>query len=98
MPHARAIRDVKVPDSERSQGLPAGAVDPVCGMRVDPASAAGHHAHDGDTYHYCSEGCLRRFRADPHATPPVREEQTLRNDPNFAAGERTFATLPGFIE
>jgi hypothetical protein len=28
----------------------------------------------------------------------VREEQTLRTDPHFAAGERTFATLPGFIE
>jgi hypothetical protein len=27
----------------------------------------------------------------------VREEQTLRADPHFAAAERTFATLPGFI-
>ena len=27
--------------------------------------------------------------------PPVREEQTLRADPHFAAAERTFATLPG---
>jgi hypothetical protein len=27
----------------------------------------------------------------------VRQEQTLRADPSFAAAERTFATLPGFI-
>jgi hypothetical protein len=27
----------------------------------------------------------------------VRQEQTLRSDPAFAAAERTFATLPGFI-
>lgn len=38
-----------------------------------------------------------RFRADRDATPPVREEQTLRADPVFAAAERTFATLPGFV-
>jgi hypothetical protein len=48
-------------------------------------------------YHARLLDYVRRFRADPHAKPPVREEQTLRSDPNFAAGERTFATLPGFI-
>jgi len=41
---------------------------------------------------------IRRFRTDRSTPPPVREEQTLRSDPHFAAGERTFATLPGFIE
>jgi len=38
-----------------------------------------------------------RFRADRGAAPPVRQEQTLRADPVFAAAERTFATLPGFV-
>jgi hypothetical protein len=41
---------------------------------------------------------VRRFRQDPDTPPPVRQEQTLRSDPVFAAAERTFATLPGFIE
>ena len=36
-------------------------------------------------------------RADPDTPPPVRQEQTLRADRHFAAAERTFATLPGFI-
>jgi hypothetical protein len=27
----------------------------------------------------------------------VRQAQTLRADPAFAAAERTFATLPGFV-
>ncbi len=40
---------------------------------------------------------VRRYRADPGAAPIVRDEQTLRDDPAFAAAERTFATLPGFI-
>jgi len=38
-----------------------------------------------------------RFRADREALPPVRQEQTLRADPAFAAAERQFATLPGFL-
>ncbi len=48
-------------------------------------------------YHARLLDYVRRFRADPHTPPPVREEQTLRADPHFAAAERTFATLPGFI-
>ena len=50
------------------------------------------------TYHARLLDYVRRFRADPHATPPVREEQTLRADPHFSAAERTFATLPGYID
>ena len=48
-------------------------------------------------YHARLLDYVRRFRADPAAPPPVRQEQTLRADPHFAAAERTFATLPGFI-
>ena len=28
------------------------AIDPVCGMTVDPATAAGSFAHAGTTYHF----------------------------------------------
>lgn len=49
-------------------------------------------------YHRRLLDYVRRFRSDPEATPPVRQEQTLRNDPHFLAAERQFATLPGFIE
>src|SRR3569623_883665 len=41
------------------------ARDPVCGMMVDPATAAGHLQHGGQTYHFCCTGCLERFRANP---------------------------------
>lgn len=41
---------------------------------------------------------VRRYRSDPSTPPMVREEQTLRTDPHFAAAERTFATLPGYVE
>src|SRR5690606_34242175 len=38
--------------------------DPVCGMSVDPARAAGSHSHDGTTYYFCSTSCAAKFAAD----------------------------------
>jgi len=48
-------------------------------------------------YHARLLDYVRRYRADPNTPPLVRAEQTLRADAHFAAAERTFATLPGFI-
>jgi YHS domain-containing protein len=39
--------------------------DPVCGMSVEPATAAAAWDHDGTTYYFCSVGCMERFRHDP---------------------------------
>ena len=41
------------------------AIDPVCGMTVDPARAAGSHEHHGVKYYFCGKGCLAKFQADP---------------------------------
>ncbi len=41
------------------------ALDPICGMTVDPATAAGRHEYAGTTYHFCSRHCLEKFAADP---------------------------------
>jgi Cu+-exporting ATPase len=41
------------------------AVDPVCGMTVDPNRAAGSHEYQGKTYYFCSTHCVHRFREDP---------------------------------
>src|SRR5262245_22101790 len=40
-------------------------IDPVCGMAVDPATAAGKFDYEGETYYFCNPNCLRRFKADP---------------------------------
>ncbi|HLJ44290.1 MAG TPA: YHS domain-containing protein, partial [Candidatus Binataceae bacterium] len=39
--------------------------DPVCGMKVDPATARHSHTHDGITYYFCCEGCRAKFAAAP---------------------------------
>ena len=41
------------------------ALDPVCGMTVDPNRAAG--SYEGKTYYFCSTHCLHRFRENPQA-------------------------------
>ena len=39
--------------------------DPVCGMLVDPATAAGNYTYQGQTYSFCAVGCREKFKADP---------------------------------
>jgi xanthine dehydrogenase accessory factor len=41
------------------------ALDPVCGMTVDVASAAYRSTFEDTTYYFCSGGCLARFDEDP---------------------------------
>jgi len=41
--------------------------DPVCGMQIDPAKAAGKSEYKGTTYYFCSDYCKRKFDADPEA-------------------------------
>ena len=44
--------------------------DPVCGMKVDPATAkGGSHAHAGKTYWFCNPRCRERFAANPLDRP-----------------------------
>jgi len=47
-----------------SNAEPATAIDPVCGMTVDPS---GPHLRtfEGATYHFCCARCAERFEADP---------------------------------
>lgn len=41
------------------------AIDPVCGMTVDPTSTPHHARHAGQEYHFCSAKCRERFEARP---------------------------------
>ena len=41
--------------------------DPICGMTVDPEAGKPQLEHDGHDFHFCSEGCLQKFAANPAA-------------------------------
>ena len=57
------------------------AKDPVCGMDVDPARAAGSFELGGVTYWFCNPSCRERFQADPQSflggAPAKRAEPGL---------------------
>jgi Cu+-exporting ATPase len=40
-------------------------LDPVCGMRVDPATAKHRFSYKGQDYFFCSARCRERFEAEP---------------------------------
>jgi P-type Cu+ transporter len=42
-----------------------GDVDPVCGMKVDPARTPHKAEHAGQIYSFCAARCRERFIADP---------------------------------
>lgn len=41
------------------------AIDPVCGMTVDPAIARRTSEYQGTSFYFCSPGCKKAFDADP---------------------------------
>lgn len=41
------------------------AKDPVCGMDVEEAKAAGKSEYKGKTYYFCSAGCKAAFDKQP---------------------------------
>lgn len=52
-------------DSDSGAPASQAALDPVCGMSVEPADAAGTLEHDGITYAFCSTHCVTKFKANP---------------------------------
>ena len=52
--------------------------DPVCGMTIDSATAAGQSTHAGETFYFCSASCKETFDAAPerYAGESVRKNPT----------------------
>jgi Cu+-exporting ATPase len=74
--------------SHASHPAAAVAVDPVCGMKVDPAKTSHRYTHDGQDYFFCSAGCRGKFAADPEgylsraaSPPPAQPEGTIYTCP-----------------
>lgn len=41
------------------------AIDPVCKMEVEEATAPAKSEYKGKTYYFCALGCKQDFDADP---------------------------------
>src|SRR5712672_1251845 len=82
------------------------ARDPVCGMTVDPAKAAAHFEHRGETYFFCARGCAQKFSADPqrylNPSPTAAPSSAIATHASIrpaaprapAAGQQTRYTCP----
>lgn len=61
-------------------------VDPVCGMTVSPANAAGVSERGGVRYYFCSKGCKAKFDAGVNAEEAqARSYRTMMRKFWFAA-------------
>jgi Cu+-exporting ATPase len=49
----------------KASAATAPAIDPVCGMKVDPATAKHRFSHRGQDYFFCGARCRERFEAEP---------------------------------
>jgi len=79
-------------DAREHSGAPAPASvkDPVCGMDVDPTTAAAKAEHAGEAYYFCSQRCHDQFVADPQRY--VGQAQAGQASPRAPAG--TIYTCP----
>ena len=65
------------------------AVDPVCGMKVDPAKAVAMIEHAGKTFSFCSQGCANKFKAAPETflnPAPAVASMAMPPTPSEASG------------
>jgi len=60
-----SLDDGRVSFGDRDEIELASATDPVCGMELKRAEAAGAVDHHGTVYFFCSAACRDQFNADP---------------------------------
>jgi Cu+-exporting ATPase len=53
----------------------APAIDPVCGMKVNPVTARHRFGYQGQDYFFCSGRCRERFEAEPEKYLKPREAE-----------------------
>ena len=57
----------------QNMALDFSAKDPVCGMTLEPLQARGKAQYRGETYFFCSPGCMHKFTASPATYVTPRE-------------------------
>ena len=54
--------------------------DVVCGMTIDSEKAFGKSDFQGETYYFCSNGCLNKFRDNPSGFLEGKKEVKLKTE------------------
>ena len=66
-------------------------IDPVCGMRTEDETAYKHHQHDGESFYFCSDKCLTKFKDDPDTYKGGYQD---RSEPATAAESAAVYSCP----
>jgi len=61
----RAGEPRRINDDETRRPDMSQEIDPVCGMTVEPESAAAKREYAGKTYYFCNPGCAKAFDRKP---------------------------------
>src|SRR5256885_5509213 len=59
------MEPISTEKSETGRSETVRVVDPVCGMKVDPATAKFRSRHRDRDYFFCCGGCLAKFQTNP---------------------------------
>ena len=71
-------------------------IDPVCGMSVAPETAAGKYDFEGETYYFCSTGCLNKFKQNPKNF--LAEKQEEKHEAESQGTEYTCPMHPEIVQ
>ncbi|MBE9504095.1 MAG: heavy metal translocating P-type ATPase [Proteobacteria bacterium] len=84
-----------VPEEESiPTNAPTNAIDPVCGMTVNPASAKGGSSeYEGRAYYFCNPNCKKSFDQDPEAILSPAPEPEI-TEKRISPEKLTTLTLP----
>ena len=66
--------------------------DPVCGMSTDSPDSWFPYEYQGETYHFCSENCLKKFQDNPGQY--VHEQEKESEDVSPPQEEGSVYTCP----
>jgi Cu+-exporting ATPase len=69
------------------------AIDPVCGMKVDRATAKHRFSYNGQDYFFCGARCRERFAAEPEKFLKIREAEP-KSKSELEAPAGTIYTCP----
>lgn len=75
------------PEPDGAAPEPARAIDPICGMKVNPeAPRGGSFEHGGQTYFFCNPKCREKFAAEPekYSKPGPPEAAAAAPEPPLA--------------
>src|SRR5437868_6934015 len=79
--HAAAGKVEACCANDAGHGHQQAALDPVCGMSVDPATPKHRFDHQGEAFHFCSTGCQIKFAADPAKYLDKQKPQAETREP-----------------